>query len=132
VSEEPLDRPPTSGWQKVADLLGGILRGKRKEDKDARTIAVLLALVGILGGVVVRGDARTDRLISTIERQNEEANARNREVVAALLKSANATEEANELAKVTNGFLSTVIVEKAGDPRKIRKRYVPKLEPRSP
>jgi thiol:disulfide interchange protein len=127
VSEEiPTERPPATGWALFASVVKAILTGNRKEDKNARLMAALLAVIAILGGVVIRGDARTDRVLASQERAIEQARQDNKEFKEAVLDLAAQVRETNE-------FMRVVVVDRtAKTPREVRKRYVPKPEPRSP
>jgi len=65
---ETEQRPPSTGLRAVASLAGAILYGRRPEDTKARKRAtvggIAMAVVSILGGVVYRGEVRTDRMLA--------------------------------------------------------------------
>jgi hypothetical protein len=157
MSEEAAQDPPAEAPKHprappkntVAKILAGLLYGRRPEDELARkhmkeffqrksVIAVLASAVTFMGASMLRGDNRTDRLITTIEAQGKAADERNKAMVEALNRSAAAQEDATKTAKVTNGFLATIAEEKTQDipldvlrKGKQRQRFVAKPEPRA-
>jgi len=72
---ETKPRPEAKGWDKLASVIKAILTGHRSEDKNARIMAVLLALVGILGQALLRADSRTDRTLEAYRKDSEENRA---------------------------------------------------------
>jgi hypothetical protein len=84
MTEETPTREDPKGWALMASVLKAILTGNRKEDKNARVTAALLAVIAILGGVVVRGDNRTDRLIEGLQESSKAADKRTAEAIGTI------------------------------------------------
>ncbi len=107
--------PERRPWWHPLTLARAWTRAKYEGDAQTRTIGVLLALVGILGGVVYRDGGRVDRLIAAGEKREESAEKRTTQVVLALERSTKAAEVSAaatlELAKQTEAMKTAVLQE---------------------